>query len=96
MERPKLPRLKMDKNWKYETGDAQEWTYEYTWEDFIAAELVYPKKSETVEVYGKDKPEHDLAAKIILSFKDCPEKAAHYNSYVSSINDVMRIINRVS
>lgn len=96
MERTKLPRLKMDKNWRYETGDAQEWTYEYNWEDFIAAELVYSKKSETVEVYGQDKPEQDLAKEIILSFKDCPEKAIHKGSYISSIDDVMLIINRVS
>jgi hypothetical protein len=29
-ERKKLPRLYGE----YTTGDAQEWTYEYTWEDF--------------------------------------------------------------
>ena len=96
MERTKLPRLKLDNSWEYKTGDAQDWTYEYTWEDFIAAESVYPKKSETVEIYGQDKPEQDLAREIILSFKECPEKAAHHNSYISSINDVMLVINRVS
>ena len=96
MERTKLPRLKLDKSWMYQTGDAQDWTYEYTWEDFMMADLVYPKPSEPVEFYGKDKLGQDLARDIILSFKDWPEKATHHNSYISSINDVMRIINRVS
>jgi hypothetical protein len=33
--RTKLPRLHKDE--KYITGDAQTWTYEYTWEDFEIA-----------------------------------------------------------
>lgn len=34
--KPKLPRLDISPM-KYTTGDAQEWTYEYTWEDFREA-----------------------------------------------------------
>jgi len=35
MKKPRLPHWKnYNPNGKYVTGDAQEWTYEYTWEDY--------------------------------------------------------------
>ena len=60
----KLPRIPMTK--KYETGDAQEWTYEYTWEDFNAAVTMWP-----TAIIGSE--ESNLKNKILEYFRQHPE-----------------------
>lgn len=62
-EKIKLVRLPNDK--LYTTGDAQDWTYEYTWEDFEVA----AKFPSTVQ------DEYCLYVRILRYFVDHPEKA---------------------
>jgi len=61
-ERAKLPRL-IKQRGSYTTGDAQDWTYEYTWEDFEEA----IKTSKATETFK-------LRDEIMRSFIECPEK----------------------
>lgn len=70
MVKAKLPRIPIGK--KYTTGDAQDWTYEYTREDFDAALMSW----QTVIVGS---PESKLQASIIQYFRDNPELAAKNN-----------------
>lgn len=37
----KLPRFPKPDGSKYITGDAQDWTYKYTWEDLMVAQSIY-------------------------------------------------------
>ena len=51
---------------RYETGDAQDWTYEYTWEDFNAAVTMWPNV-----IIGSE--ESNLKNKILEYFRQHPE-----------------------
>ena len=63
-DKRKLQRIPMTKT--YITGDVQEWTYEYTWEDFNAAITMWP-----TAIIGS--PESNLKNEIIEYFKQNPE-----------------------
>ena len=52
----------------YTTGDAQDWTYEYTIEDYNAALTMWP-----TAIIGS--PESNLKGKILQYFYDNPEIA---------------------
>ena len=63
-ERKKLPRIYASN--PYTTGDSQEWTYEYTWEDFEEArKILTPTPGSEL---------HALIRTIKNSFIECPEK----------------------
>lgn len=57
--------IRISKNGQYTTGDAQDWTYEYTWEDFEEARKV----PVTVE------NENSIHIRILKYFLEHPEKA---------------------
>lgn len=67
MDKIKLPRLYNGKAY-YTTGEDQHWTYEYTYEDWEAAERLYPTAP-------KGSEESDLKLSIIKWFYDHPEIA---------------------
>ena len=69
MEREKYPRIEKKDRTTYVTGDAQDWTYQYTWEyleesfndsstDVRAMRNIVFKK---VRTYFKDNPEEALS-----------------------------------
>ena len=61
-ERVKLPRIHIDPR-QYTTGDAQDWTYEWTWEDYYAiwnynpADLDHEELGRTIAEYFLEHPE---------------------------------------
>ena len=75
-ERIKLERIDIRPK-KYSTGEAQEWTYEYTWEDFEAA-LEYPLFEEWTSV----RPNSWF--QINSYFKEHPEKLYENGVYKGS------------
>lgn len=81
-DKRKLQRIPMGK--KYTTGDAQDWTYEYTREDFDAALTAWP----TVTIGSR---ESKLRASIIKYFRDNPEIAAKNNIKPIELDTLMRV-----
>jgi len=82
MDEIKLPRiLRVD---KYTTGDAQDWTYEYTWEDFNTAITMWP-----TAIIGS--PESNLKTKIINSFRENPTMLAKNNISEKELNLLLRL-----
>lgn len=65
-DKRKLQRIPMAN--PYTTGDAQDWTYEYTWEDFNAAITMWPT-APLMSLEGK------LKSKIIEYFRQNPDIA---------------------
>lgn len=83
-DKRRLPRIPMTT--KYTTGDDQEWTYEYTWEDFNAAINMWP-----TAIIGS--PESNLKSSIIRYFKDHPELLAKNNISKEELNTLLRRIH---
>lgn len=82
MGKSKLPRiLILD---KYTTGDAQDWTYEYTWEDFNVAITIWP-----TAILGS--PESNLKSNIINSFRENPAMLAKNNISEKELNLLLRL-----
>jgi hypothetical protein len=61
-QRKKLPRIYNNRG--YTTGDAQRWTYEYTWEDYEVARHILTPSPKL----------HKLMLEIFIYFVDYPEK----------------------
>jgi hypothetical protein len=84
-ERVKLKRIT---SYEYTTGDAQDWTYEYTWEDFEALDTCA-------------KPDNDLAKlmqKIQRYFVKHPEKllvdGVYKGKHFKNIESIQRWVER--
>lgn len=67
----KLPRV--FKPGKYNTGDAQDWTYQYTWEDWETANY-FP-------ISEKSNPHIALALKLMDYFQAFPEFISDYPKF---------------
>ena len=81
IEDKKLPRIPIIK--KYITGDSQEWTYEYTWEDYKVSKEEYPncppENSSTGFVYYNPNIDYDIHIGLLINqikeyFIQYPEK----------------------
>lgn len=82
-DKRRLPRIPMTT--KYTTGDDQEWTYEYTWEDFNAAISMWP-----TAIIGS--PESILKGKIIQYFRDNPDLLSKNNITELELNTLLRLV----
>ena len=76
MEREKLPRLPMEDGY-YTTGDDEDWTYEYTNEDW---EACFEFVSYTMDSY-----EGKIIHQIREYFRNNPDKAAKYGINVNRL-----------
>ncbi len=73
MKKIKYPRIEKKDRTPYVTGDAQDWTYQYTWEDFLETfnDASSDQRSErtmvfrAVREYFLKYPEEALAGKVI-------------------------------
>ena len=72
----KLPRLKPKNGYfpgPYTTGDSQEWTYEYTWEDLLAT---FDNDSSS-----ESSMENIISCNIRKYFKEHPEKVQNVECF---------------
>ena len=85
-KKKKLPRL--PKPGDYKTGDAQDWTYEYTWEDL--EEAAHQVMNTTRDRTPIHQPFWKTCEKIRLYFYGHPEKLLECGQYSSLTLDEIK------
>lgn len=87
MEKKQLQRL--PSGCPYATGDDNFWTYEYTWEDYVATRSVIEAEHRS-EIY-------ELKSDIIAYFRESPEKLLGQGIYKDySLDDIKLMLERGS
>lgn len=86
-ERIRLPRLKYS---HYTTGDAQDWTYEYTWEDFEAIMGIDPLEENSLELV------REVYHKLFPYLMEHPEKLLEggelYGTDIDKVRHVLEVV----